>query len=188
MPTRWGSTLAMMDRLLTERESVTLWLDKQYLHLRLSESEWRKLEVMTNVLRKCEEVCTLLGGENYVTASVVLPACAYLKQQMAASDDDVGYERKFKEAFYTDLVSRLNRIDCNASLQIATALDPRFKTLKAIPKTDRNRVWTLIYSLMTDIDGDADDKAETIPEKKSKKSKYSIDPDSDDDDEEQQQV
>ena len=176
----------MMTRLLTEREPVCLWLDKHFPNLKLNESDWRKLEVMSNVLKKCEEVCTLLGGENYVTASVVLPACAYLKQQMKVSEDDAGYERKFKEAFYADLISRLGRIGCNANLQIATALDPRFKSLKAIPKTDRSQVWTLIGRLMSDMHQTADDdEAEVVPKKKYKKFKYCINPDSDD---EQEQV
>ena len=73
------------------------------------------MEVMRSILRPCEEVCKLLGGEKYVTASVVLPACAYLRKQMTVIEDDIGYERRFKEAFFAHLISRLNNIDSNAN-------------------------------------------------------------------------
>ena len=96
---------------------------------------------------------------------------------MTVSEDDVVYERKFKEAFHVDFVTRLNRIDYNVNIQIATALDPRFKSLKSIAKAKRQEVWTLIFSrLQSEVHDNADGQDETVPKKKPKKSKFCLDP------------
>ena len=65
----------------------------------LTDSKWDKLRVIEKLLQPCERVSCMLGGEKYVTVSVVLPLRAYLKNEMTVSDDDPGYARKFKEAF-----------------------------------------------------------------------------------------
>ena len=175
----------MIDCLLTEREPVAKWLDEQHPGVKFTDSEWKKMEVMRSMLRPCETVCKLLGGEKNVTASVVLPACAYPKKQMTVTEDDVGYERRFKEEFYADLISRLNNIDCNANLQVTTPLNPWFKHLKAVPKTQPEQVWSLISWLLTDaLDGPADQMdAASPPSKKPRQqiNKFSLDSDTDDD-------
>ena len=137
------------------------------------------------MLRPCEEVCKLLGGEKYGTASVVLPACAYLKKQMTVTEDDVGYARRFKEAFYADLISRLNNIDSNANFHVATALDPQFKHLKAVPKTQHEKVWRLISKLLTDaLDGSADETDAPSPPSKKSRQQFSLDLDTNGDENE----
>ena len=52
----------MLERLLVEQESVTKWLEQHHAGSTLSDSEGKKVKVISAVLRKCEEVCTLLGG------------------------------------------------------------------------------------------------------------------------------
>ena len=57
----------MLERLLVEQESVTKWLEQHHAGSKLSDSEWKKVKVISAVLRKCEEVCIELrgrGGEN----------------------------------------------------------------------------------------------------------------------------
>lgn len=180
VPTRWGSTLDMIRRLLIQREPVTEWaLTQSGLQL-LTESEWRKLEGLKDLLLPCEEVCKLLGGETYVTASVILPSLALLKNKMTVSDDDTNYARKFKEGFYADISSRMSNADTNTALQIATALDIRFKTLKSVCKTYREQVWIHILNLMKESD-------DTIVPPASKRSchvndLFNIESDDDDDD------
>ncbi|KAL3967138.1 chromosome alignment-maintaining phosphoprotein 1 [Sarotherodon galilaeus] len=53
--------------------------------------------------------------------------------------DDPAYVVRFKEKFKEDLASRQEHTNY-AWLQIATALDPRFKDLRSVPKTDREAV------------------------------------------------
>lgn len=68
----------------------------------------------------------LLGGETYVSCSVVLPALRHLTRTMEVSDDDPAYVVRFKAAFKKDLSQRQDALN-HGWLRVATALDPRFK-------------------------------------------------------------
>lgn len=81
----------------------------------------------------------LLGGENYISCSVVLPALCHLNRVMEPTDEDPGYMIKFKATFSKDLDTRKATIN-NRWLKVATALDPRFKDLKSINKNERAEV------------------------------------------------
>ncbi|KAI4885596.1 hypothetical protein NFI96_013028 [Prochilodus magdalenae] len=51
-------------------------------------------------------VTEILGGEQYVACSVVLPALCHLFRVMEPSDDDPVYVVRFKTVFTTDLTKR----------------------------------------------------------------------------------
>lgn len=82
----------------------------------------------------------LLGGEQYISCSVVLPALCHLFRKMEGCDDDPGYVVRFKAAFTCDLMKRKENTDIKW-LSMASALDPRFKDLKCLPRPDREEVW-----------------------------------------------
>ncbi|XP_072246410.1 E3 SUMO-protein ligase ZBED1-like [Leuresthes tenuis] len=98
VPTRWNSTLAMVSRLLCNREAVQATLDQQNNHrwVMLTEAEWGKLQRLEVLLEPCRYVTELLGGEAYVSCSVVLPAFRHLDRVMDITDDDPAYVVKFR--------------------------------------------------------------------------------------------
>lgn len=81
----------------------------------------------------------LLGGDSYVSCSVVLPAICHLNRVMEPTDEDPGYMIKFKTTFLKDLDARKANINIRW-LKVATALDPRFKDLKSLHKNERDEV------------------------------------------------
>lgn len=81
----------------------------------------------------------LLGGDSYVSCSVVLPAICHLNRVMEPTDEDPGYMIKFKTAFLKDLDARKANINIRW-LKVATALDQRFKDLKSLHKNERDEV------------------------------------------------
>lgn len=83
-----------------------------------------------------------------VSCSVVLPAFCHLHRVMETSDDDPAYVARFKTAFQEDLTSHQENFMNNEWLKIATALDPFFKDLKYLPKSDRGGVWTTLGGLL----------------------------------------
>lgn len=89
----------------------------------------------------------LLGGEKYVSCSVVLPALCHLALKMAVTEDDPAYVVRFKDAFKEDLTKRKENTNI-AWLKIASALDPRFKNLKCIPKAERAEVWETLDKML----------------------------------------
>lgn len=131
----------------------------------------------------------LLGGEKYVSCSVVLPALRHLFRVMEPSDDDPGYILRFKKAFTTDLAQRKDSTNIKW-LKITTALDPRFKDLKCLPKEERSEVWASVHDLMMREMRAQQPPAETAEEPCPKKKRMSIllgSSDSDTDDEEESQ-
>lgn len=150
VPTRWNSTLQMIERLVANKDPVLAVLqhpDHKHQLAILTDGEWEKLRVVQSLLEPCRYATEMLGGEQYVSCSVVLPMLCYLFREMTVSDDDAAYAVRFKNAYSTDLTNR--RQNCNLKwLEISTALDPRFKLLKCLPKGKREEVWAELKNLI----------------------------------------
>ncbi|KAJ8369766.1 hypothetical protein SKAU_G00097940 [Synaphobranchus kaupii] len=84
-----------------------------------------------------------LGGEQYISCSVVLPALCHLFRVMEASDEDPSYMLRFKEVFTADL-SKWKESTNVQWLKVATAFNPRFKDLECLPRYEREEVWRFI--------------------------------------------
>ncbi|KAJ4933829.1 hypothetical protein JOQ06_006638 [Pogonophryne albipinna] len=116
----------MISRLLKNQEAVKATLAKQKHKLTmLTTAELDRLQRLETLLKPCRYVTELLGGETYVSCSVVLPALRHLTRTMEVSDDDPAYV-----------------------VRVATALDPRFKDLKCLPSGERGGVWTSVEALL----------------------------------------
>nr|XP_024657016.1 zinc finger BED domain-containing protein 1-like [Maylandia zebra] len=185
VPTRWNSTLEMVKRLIRNQTAVTATLDKQKHKLvLLTPPEWDKLQRLETLLEPCRYVTELLGGEAYVSCSVVLPAFCHLRHVMEVTDEDPAYVVRFKEKFKEDLASRQEHTNY-AWLQIATALDPRFKDLRSVPKTDREAVWITLAGMLHEDSPRRSHTAEEGPAKK-RLSLLQMDSDSESEEEVQQ--
>ena len=176
--TRWGSTLNMIKSLLVNRASLDILLTsddhKHYLCL-LSDSEWTRLSSIAEVLEPVEIATTFLGGEKYASLSTVLPVLAHLKRGMKVTDDDSAVVSKFKNQFETDLQLRMDGLEADASLKLATILDPRFKRLKSVSRSERESVFRLLKNLAKDIAENATiDLNSQQPQKKRKSDSQSI--------------
>ena len=95
----------------------------------------------------CRYLTELLGGEKYVSCSVALAAFCHLSRVMESSNDDPVYVTKFKSTFRNDMETCKGNANI-AYLKIATALDPRFKDLKCIPRAERSEVWASVTNLV----------------------------------------
>lgn len=115
----------------------------------------------------------LLGGEQYASRSVVLPALRHLFRVMEPSDDDPVYVVRFKKVFTTDLAQRKSSTNLTW-LKIATALDPRFEDLKCLPKDGRSEVWASVHDLVMGETHAQPPPAETTEEPSPKKRRTSI--------------
>jgi hypothetical protein len=82
---------------------------------------------------------------------VVLPTFCHLFRALTVSEDDPLYVVKFKTAFINDLKTRQE--NCNLRwLYFATALDPRFKKLKCLPKEKREEVRTELQIVVSSVE------------------------------------
>ncbi|TRY60797.1 hypothetical protein DNTS_033330, partial [Danionella cerebrum] len=114
VPTRWNSTLDMVKHLSRNKEAAIAALDNQEHKLVLpTAAKWDKLQKLETLLEPCRQfsvrvkvyVTELLGGEAYVSCSVVLPSLCHLCLKMEACDEDPAYVVRFKTKFKEDLAS-----------------------------------------------------------------------------------
>ena len=167
VPTRWGSTRAatgsFLDKVDKDEEesnkasevfrerfnnidAINAALRKikyrgdqklsQYL---ITEDDIGKISTLNKFLTKLDIFSTTLGGDKFVTSSIVFPVMAAMKKLLKPDNSDPVYIAKLKEVILEDFVKRANsNIDGNFLL-LATALDPRWKDLKVITKESRDR-------------------------------------------------
>ncbi|KAL2078815.1 hypothetical protein ACEWY4_026500 [Coilia grayii] len=133
----------MITRLLRNKDAVRATLELHQQRSKppmLTNAELEKIEKREALLEPCRYVTELVGGEQYISCSVVLPALCHLLRVMEGCDDDPGYVLRFKAAFAADLSKRKESTNVQW-LKMATALDPRFKDLKCLPRSEREAVW-----------------------------------------------
>ncbi|RVE68512.1 hypothetical protein OJAV_G00093430 [Oryzias javanicus] len=158
--TRWNSTLEMIKRILRNVEPLRDALAEHATNVTMpTPAELDKLKKLEEVLEHCKFISELLGGEKFVSCSVVLPALCHLSRVMETSEDDPAYLAKFKKNFTAEMESRKPKMNI-AWLRMATALDPRFKDLKCLKRHERPEVWRSLAALL----GGADSKRPWKPE------------------------
>ncbi|XP_075779778.1 E3 SUMO-protein ligase ZBED1-like [Pelodiscus sinensis] len=163
--TRWNSTLSMVQHLICNKAAITATLALQKHKLSLpTGKDFEKLQKLETLLKPCRFVTEILGGELYVSCSVVLPVFCHIFSVMEVSDDDPAYVVQFKNTFIADLMKHKEGTNMRF-LKIATALDPRFKHLKCLPKSERDEVWDMLSEILKEQHSNAE-ITETEPPKK----------------------
>ncbi|XP_028425734.1 zinc finger BED domain-containing protein 1-like [Perca flavescens] len=174
VPTRWNSTIEMVKRIQRNKSPLTTTLAQQNSNIAtLTTQELAKLQMLEELLEPCRYVSELLGGEQYVSCSVVLPALCHLFRVMEPSDNDPVYVVRFKTFFTTDLAKRKESTNLTW-LKIATTLDPRFKDLKCLPKAERSEVWASISNLVVGERPRQQPSSETTEKQPPKKRRMSV--------------
>ncbi|XP_058619761.1 E3 SUMO-protein ligase ZBED1-like [Onychostoma macrolepis] len=172
--TRWNSTLEMVKRIQQNKSPMTTTLTQQKSSVAmLTAQELTKLQKLEELLEPCKYVTELLGGEQYVSCSVVLPALCHLFKIMESTEDDPVYVVKFKNDFTTDLAKRKDSTNLTW-LKFATAFDPRFKDLKCLPKDERNEVWTSVSNQVMATSPGKQQSNETAEQQSPKKRRMSV--------------
>jgi len=139
-PTRWGSLLKMVKRVLEQECAVraVLSADRKVSHL---VPTWQDIEVLQSInsaLSPLSSLTDILSGETYVTVSAVLPMLQLIESNiLMEKDDDTQLTKDLKIRVITDLQSRYPvSNEVHKILQLATFLDPRFK-LKYFGEADQ---------------------------------------------------
>lgn len=151
VPTRWNSTLEMIKRVLRNQQPLRAALALQTTTVAMPTTpELEKLQRLETVLEHCRYVTELLGGEKFVSCSVVLPAWCHISRVMEVCEDDPACTVTFKQTFITAM--QKHKENSNRTwLGIGTALDPRFKDLKCLHRLERAEVWASVSALLGEV-------------------------------------
>nr|XP_054600927.1 E3 SUMO-protein ligase ZBED1-like [Nothobranchius furzeri] len=130
-PTRWGSRLAMIERILQQEKAIShvLKSDKKTKHVAPT---WQDLDVVDSIkkaLGPLRDFTDALSGEDYVSASYVKPVLYLLHNNLLKpEDDDTELTAQIKTSIVNYLTEKYQDPVTDALLDMASLVDHRFKT------------------------------------------------------------
>ena len=128
--TRWGSTLAMLERLMEQQAAIAaVLMEGKVRHLMPEGEEWSVIELLVEVLRPFQQATEAMGAVKYPTLSTVKPLLyKLLERTLKIEDSDSATAKKVKTAIKKDLEERYQTAALKRLMNVATYLDPRYVT------------------------------------------------------------
>ncbi|XP_060077513.1 E3 SUMO-protein ligase ZBED1-like [Ylistrum balloti] len=141
--TRWNSTYEMVDRYLQLQAAVQASLLSKDLRIKqdilkplaLTDEEIIVAETLVLVMKPMKTATVIMCDEHSPTLSVVWPLYQQILRSVRIQDDDSRCTIAMKNAIADDLAGRYDHVE--TFLQMASFLDPRFKTLPSLNDVDR---------------------------------------------------
>ncbi|XP_052408630.1 E3 SUMO-protein ligase ZBED1-like [Carassius gibelio] len=112
----------------------------------LNDSEQKLAEELIQVLTPLKTVTTLMSSETTPTISMIHPLKEMILKSMSPGDQDSATVKEAKAAIINDLAMRYTDPNLHDYLQIATALDPRFKSLPYLDEDSRDKLYRNIIN------------------------------------------
>lgn len=145
--TRWNTVHDMLERYIEQQPAIySALLDKDLkLSVKnitmLNDSEQKLAEELIQVLTPLKTVTTLMSSETTPTISMILPLKEMILKSMSPGDQDSATIKEAKAAITNDLAKRYTDPNLHDYLQMATALDPRFKSLPYLDVDSRDKLY-----------------------------------------------
>ena len=98
----------------------------------LTGQDMTRIQNLNNFLTKFDLYSTTLGGNKFVSASLVMPTLKSIQKHLQPSENDTSYIANMKRLILNDFVERTAKNVNYEFLIKASALDPRFKKLKFV--------------------------------------------------------
>ncbi|KAK7886194.1 hypothetical protein WMY93_025815 [Mugilogobius chulae] len=127
--TRWGSKLAMVERVLEQAQaSRHVLAEDRRSNLQLTWQDMDVLQAVYAALKPISEFTDVLSGESYVTSSSVIPMLSHCRNVvLVASDEDVDLTKRIKSAVLQKLEAKYEVGNVHSLLPKCTFLDPRYR-------------------------------------------------------------
>lgn len=145
--TRWNSAYDMVERFLEQQPAVTAALLSPDMRKREKEiSTFTELDISNaeefiQALKPVKVATSVMTDENNPTVSVIAPLHAQLLQATQETLGDPPFVIDLKEAVHQDLSKRYMSEVEKATLNLASAQDPRFKVLPFLPEEEKQETF-----------------------------------------------
>jgi hypothetical protein len=128
VPTRWNSTLHMMQRIIDLKESLCLFSDENSKIKQLTKADFDLLVKCVRILKPFDEITKRLSSSS-TSISEVIPLIASLNHTLKARspEEDHGVKTMIY-IMLSELTRRFDRLEGNDNYGLATYLDPKFKS------------------------------------------------------------
>lgn len=131
----------------------------------LSALELQSVKEFINLLKPFEDATKIICGEQYLTASKVIPIVNILKNKLQVYEPSTNIGRHFKKMLKDQFIKRFENIEQVSLLAIATILDPRFKNInfndKVACSQAINKITKLINSKVIDTTVECQSRRQT---------------------------
>ncbi|KAL2089183.1 hypothetical protein ACEWY4_016082 [Coilia grayii] len=144
VPTRWNSAFDMLEHFLEQQPAICATLLSSEVRKNakelwsLSEADLCNAEDVAKTLRPLKVATLVMCEEQTPTVSIIAPLQAQLCQSTVEQTNDSGIIKDIKNALAQDLGKRYAN---NTFLQMASALDPRFKALPFMSEEERDDIF-----------------------------------------------
>ena len=157
--TRWNSTFHMLQRLVVLKQPIRLYLEdvmnetdrKSY---DLTDSQWSVVKGLLSILEAVDQVTITLSGEKYSTLSWCLPLLFGLRDAAKQEENDSttlsGIKRKLTDQLNQRF--KLNNLEMSSALVLAAALDPRFRKLSFLSKSEQDKLQRMLLQKASNVD------------------------------------
>ncbi|XP_030263766.1 zinc finger BED domain-containing protein 1-like [Sparus aurata] len=145
--TRWNSLYLMLERFTEQYPAIQAASLDQRLRknmdrdrlARLTEEDFKKAEDFINLMKVLYTSTLCVSSEKSPTCGQILPILKKLEAHLAVKDGDTVFVSNLKKQVLANLSKRYQNDEIRNFLQVATALDPRFKH-----KLDDDTIWDQI--------------------------------------------
>ncbi|KAM3873612.1 E3 SUMO-protein ligase ZBED1-like [Diretmus argenteus] len=146
-PTRWNSAYEMVLRFLEQQQAITAALLSNEIRQTekeistLSGSDLTNAEMLVKALKPVAVATKVMSDEHNPTVSVIAPLQAQLLQATQEHLGDSPFVKHIKGAIHQDLEKRYTSEREKNTLNLAAALDPRFKLLPFLSEDEKQEVF-----------------------------------------------
>lgn len=140
------------------RESHSTGSDKKCRHLVPTWQDVEILESVNKAVKPLQDFTDALSGESYVTVSIIKPTLSIRSSLLKPEDEDTELTKKIKENILHYMTEKYSDPDKDELLDIASLMDPRFRTTYINPtrvEYIKERAITELLSLLPTEPGTA---------------------------------
>lgn len=155
-PIVWMSTYNMLEQMLMRRNIVTAILENMegidQEMFEITNEQWKVIEDIVGVLEPLKVTIMTLSEEKMPLISLLKPLLWQLvSSHLKVKESDSDTAKSFKESLSNMLCEQYNDYNVKLLLQIATTLDPRFKSFPYVTEEDKNIVSSPIKEMLTKL-------------------------------------
>lgn len=157
-PTRWNSTLKMIERLIEIQDVLEATVAILHKPVELfTFEEWQVLKELCNILRPFNEITIEMSAEKFTTVSKLIVLIRGLQSFLSKkkSENNIIIISTLLERFINNVTKRFHRLEYNEILAISTFLDPRFKskgfTDTGALKYVKDKIYSMYFIPSSDI-------------------------------------